>query len=411
MLEMIGVGPFITLPLVIAAAGYRLSVVGLGAGRGHRRRRRPGVGGTGRGISRAPAVPTHFCAKLWTRPRRQLAQLSLRLAAQLFRAALHRLGLHRAFEFSGLVLAGPRDGANRRLTRSPLLQLRCGRRLPSGDGAALSQSQFHHAACLGICLPASWRRSRASSSPASPTPQRTEGGTCPPSPAQSVRIAVGGLAQATLIATYDYWGYYNITFLGSEVRQPERTIPRAILLSVLFVSALYVAMNLAALPSVHDAAVHASQAAAPLHLQLVADIAGSAFGVWAGRIMAALIMWTAFASVFSLLLGYSRVPYAAARDGNYFRFLVCRASAPRHSAPIARSAGSCCGRILFLFASASDHNAGDHAHPAAVFSAASWGDATSSPAARSRSPIPNAVVSAPSACGDGGICIHSCKSH
>ena len=49
-----------------------------------------------------------------------------------------------------------------------------------------------------------------------------------------------GLAQATLIATYDYWGYYNITFLGSEVRKPERTIPRAILLSVLFVSAFYV---------------------------------------------------------------------------------------------------------------------------------------------------------------------------
>jgi amino acid transporter len=33
-------------------------------------------------------------------------------------------------------------------------------------------------------------------------------------------------------------------------------------------------------------------------------------------------MWTAFASVFSLLLGYSRVPYAAALDGNYFRIFA-----------------------------------------------------------------------------------------
>ena len=66
----------------------------------------------------------------------------------------------------------------------------------------------------------------------------------PARPAQSAALAIGGLAQATLIATYDYWGYYNITFLGSEVRQPEKTIPRAILLSVLFVSAFYVAMNL-----------------------------------------------------------------------------------------------------------------------------------------------------------------------
>ena len=52
----------------------------------------------------------------------------------------------------------------------------------------------------------------------------------------------------------DYWGYYNITFLGSEVKRPEKTIPRAILLSVVFVAAFYVAMNLAALPSLREAA-------------------------------------------------------------------------------------------------------------------------------------------------------------
>jgi amino acid transporter len=63
----------------------------------------------------------------------------------------------------------------------------------------------------------------------------------------------------------------------------------------------------------------------------VADIAASAFGTLAGRLMAALIVWTAFASVFSLLLGYSRVPYAAARDGNYFRFLA--AVHPRYNIP------------------------------------------------------------------------------
>ena len=44
---------------------------------------------------------------------------------------------------------------------------------------------------------------------------------------------------------------------------------------------------------------------------------GSASG--AGAVVSVLIMWTAFASVFSLMLGYSRVPYAAAADGNYFR--------------------------------------------------------------------------------------------
>jgi amino acid transporter len=152
----------------------------------------------------------------------------------------------------------------------------------------------------------------------------------PASPAESVALALGGLALATLITTYYYWGYYNITFLGSEVRRPEKTIPRAILLSVVFVSAFYVAMNLAALPSMRDAAAHVA-AGATVRLQLVAQIAQSAFGRVAGHLMAALIVWTAFASVFSLLLGYSRVPYAAARDGNYFRFLA--AVHPRHGIP------------------------------------------------------------------------------
>ena len=71
----------------------------------------------------------------------------------------------------------------------------------------------------------------------------------PASPAVPLSLTLGGLAQATLLTTYCYWGYYNICFLGGEVKRPERTIPRAILLSVLFVSAFYVAMNLAALPS------------------------------------------------------------------------------------------------------------------------------------------------------------------
>ena len=153
----------------------------------------------------------------------------------------------------------------------------------------------------------------------------------PARPAQSIALAVGGLAQATLIATYDYWGYYNICFLGSEVRRPERTIPRSILLSVLFVAVFYVAMNLAALPSHARCRYACSVQMPPSALQLVAHIARSAFGQWAGRLMAALIVWTAFASVFSLLLGYSRVPYAAARDGNYFDFLA--AIHPKHGIP------------------------------------------------------------------------------
>ena len=152
----------------------------------------------------------------------------------------------------------------------------------------------------------------------------------PAQPAASGALALAGLGHATLIATYDYWGYYNICFLGGEVREPERTIPRAILISVVAVAGFYILLNLSALPSLPSAAAHAAQSDS-LRVQLVADIARSAFGRWAGYTIAALIMWTAFASVFSLLLGYSRVPYAAACDGNYFRFLA--AVHPRHGIP------------------------------------------------------------------------------
>jgi amino acid transporter len=171
----------------------------------------------------------------------------------------------------------------------------------------------------------------------------TGGWQMPMAPALSAAAARSGLAQGTLLATYCYWGYYNICFLGGEVRRPERTIPRAILLSVLLVSGFYVAMDLAALPSLRDAAAQAAESAA-LRVQLVADIARSAFGRWAGYTIAALIVWTAFASVFSLLLGYSRVPYAAARDGNYFRYLA--ALHPKHGIPhrslVALGLVACC---------------------------------------------------------------------
>jgi amino acid transporter len=130
------------------------------------------------------------------------------------------------------------------------------------------------------------------------------------------------LAQATMITCYDYWGYYNICFLGSEVKRPEKTIPRAILISIVVVATLYVAMNLAVLPSLGVVSSMAAKEGMQARLALVAEIAQSAFGRLAGQVLAALILWSAFSSVFSLLLGYSRVPYAAARDGNYFSGLA-----------------------------------------------------------------------------------------
>jgi amino acid transporter len=329
MLEMIGVGPFITLPLVIAAAGYKLSVwawvlgaaiavadglvwAELGAAF-------PQAGGSyaflreiygpkkaGNWLSFLYVWQLSFSAPL------SIASGCIGLASFLAwfwpgldAAPLAALpGLH----FANLAAAGACLLVTALLYRNLSSVTRMAWVMFVGVMAAIAGvivSGFSQAAAMG-------------------------GWHMPPSPALSVGGALGGLAQGTLLATYCYWGYYNICFLGGEVRRPQRTIPRAILLSVLFVSGFYVLMNVAALPSLRDAAQHAA-AGATVRLQLVADIAQSAFGQWAGRAIAALIIWTAFASVFSLLLGYSRVPYAAAKDGNYFRFLA--AVHPKHGIP------------------------------------------------------------------------------
>lgn len=122
-----------------------------------------------------------------------------------------------------------------------------------------------------------------------------------------------GLGSATLIATYDYWGYYNVCFLGGEVRDPDRTIPRAVLLSIAAVAALYIAMNISVLGVIP---------AAEMRRTVVADMVARTLGSTTAQVMALLIMWTALSSVFALLFGYSRVPYAAALDGNYFRIFA-----------------------------------------------------------------------------------------
>jgi amino acid transporter len=125
-----------------------------------------------------------------------------------------------------------------------------------------------------------------------------------------------------LIATYDYWGYYNITFLGGEVKDAARTVPRAILISIALVAAIYLAMNisvLAVLPWQGIVGAQNLDARRAVISTFMETAYGPTLGPGLGKVAAVLVMITAFASVFSLLLGYSRIPYAAARDGNYFR--------------------------------------------------------------------------------------------
>lgn len=120
--------------------------------------------------------------------------------------------------------------------------------------------------------------------------------------------ALGG---ATVQTIYTYWGYYNICFLGGEVKQPERNIPRTIFLSVIAIGILYLAMQMCVLGVIPWQEAQHSPFIVSLFFQRI-------YGTQIARFATVLILWIAFASLFSLTLGYSRIPYAAALDGNFF---------------------------------------------------------------------------------------------
>jgi amino acid transporter len=120
-----------------------------------------------------------------------------------------------------------------------------------------------------------------------------------------------GLGAALIFAVYDYLGYYNIAYLGDEVKEPEKTIPRVIVISILAVAVIYIVMQACII------SVLPYETATKSHF-VVADYIRTLAGPNAARWVSALILWTAFASIFSVMLGYSRILFAAARDQNFF---------------------------------------------------------------------------------------------
>jgi len=131
---------------------------------------------------------------------------------------------------------------------------------------------------------------------------------------------LAGLGAASRVGIYDYLGYYDVCFIGDEVRDPGRVIPRSILISLLGVAIIYVAMNLSIIGVVpwRDFVAPPGQELPDPPPPVVSMFMQQVFGPKVAGVFTALVLWTAFGSCFALLLGYSRVPYAAARDGNFF---------------------------------------------------------------------------------------------
>jgi basic amino acid/polyamine antiporter, APA family len=125
-----------------------------------------------------------------------------------------------------------------------------------------------------------------------------------------------GLGAAARWGVYDYLGYYDICYIGDEVKDPGKVIPRSIITSLIAVALIYVGINFAIIGIVPwREFVPASDPPAPVVSWMMERIYGSKVA----SVFTLMILWTAFGSVFALLLGYSRIPFAAARDGYFFK--------------------------------------------------------------------------------------------
>jgi amino acid transporter len=127
-----------------------------------------------------------------------------------------------------------------------------------------------------------------------------------------------GLGAAARVGIYDYLGYYDVCYIGEEVRDPGRVIPRSIIISTIAVALIYFGINLSIIGVIPwREFVPADQH--PASLFIVSTFMERLYGPTVATIFTVMILWTAFGSVFALLLGYSRIPFAAAREGYFFK--------------------------------------------------------------------------------------------
>lgn len=126
---------------------------------------------------------------------------------------------------------------------------------------------------------------------------------------------VWGLGAASRVGIYDYLGYYDVCFIGDEVKDPGRVIPRSIIISLVLVALCYVAINLSLIGVVPwREFVPAKDPPAPVASMFMERL----YGGKVAAVFTAMVLWTAVGSIFALMLGYSRIPYAAANNGDFF---------------------------------------------------------------------------------------------
>ncbi|MBO0859424.1 MAG: amino acid permease [Chloracidobacterium sp.] len=140
-----------------------------------------------------------------------------------------------------------------------------------------------------------------------------------------------GLGAASRIGVYDYLGYYDVCYIGDEVKNPGRTIPRSVIISVIAVAVIYLAINFSIIGIVPWREFTPAETTKPFSDFVVSVMIEKIYGSKVASVVTVMILWTALGSCFALLLGYSRIPFAAARDGYFFNFFS--RLHPRHKIP------------------------------------------------------------------------------
>ena len=116
-----------------------------------------------------------------------------------------------------------------------------------------------------------------------------------------------GLGAGLIIGIYDYLGYFTTAYMGDELRDPGRTMPGSIIISVIAMMFVYLILNISVLGVAPWQEIAQSKSIASLVVE-------HSWGHTAAAVMTVLIIVTAFASVFAGLLGGSRVPFQAAHE-------------------------------------------------------------------------------------------------
>ncbi len=120
------------------------------------------------------------------------------------------------------------------------------------------------------------------------------------------------LGQASIKTIYSYLGYYNVCHLGGEIINPQKNIPRSMFLSIAGISVLYLAMNISVTSVIPWYEAQNSEF-------IISTFIEKLYGKTAAIVATGMVLWVAIASLFAVVLGYSRVPYAAAVDGLFFK--------------------------------------------------------------------------------------------